>query len=391
LAVDDDPAMLAVIGRFLAHDHDLTAVLDAREALRLALVRPPDVILSDVRMPGMDGLEFLRQLRGHASLADIPVIVLSGVDDQQLRLTMLRAGAQEFLVKPYSVEELRVRIDNTLKIKIARDLLRDELKVQSTDIEVLIAQVASRGAALKAALAVAQRASQAKSAFLTLISHELGGPLTVLRLTADSQRLQAQRAGTPLAPSARRTDEALNRLEAIVESVIELVKLQGGSTELHFEEIDVETLLGEVVTQFDARAKAKGLRLTVDVARDARSVTSDRRLLRMVLCNLASNAVKFTEAGAVTMSSVLSGGTVLAVRDSGRGIKAGDQARILEPFGFVETITRKSTPGMGLGLALVRELVLVLGGSLALTSELGVGSVFSVTLPGLSGGPDGAV
>jgi signal transduction histidine kinase len=381
LAVDDDADMLAVIRRVLSHDHDLTLVLDAREALRLALLHPPDVILSDVVMPGMDGLEFLQALHSHASLADVPVIVLSGGNDQETRLKMLRAGAQEFLMKPCAAEELRVRIHNTLKVKIARDLLRDELKVQSTDIEVLVDQVASRGTALKSALAAAERASQAKSAFLTLISHELGGPLTVLRLTADSRRLRAQRAATPLDPSARRSDEALTRLEAIVETVIELVKLQGGSTELHFEKIDVERLLREVVTQFEARAEAKGLRLTVDVAPDARSVTSDRRLLRMLLCNLASNAVKFTEAGAVTVSSVVRGGTILAVQDTGRGIKAGDQARILEPFGFVEAINRKSTPGIGLGLALVRELVLILGGSLALTSELGVGSTFSVTLP----------
>jgi signal transduction histidine kinase len=169
--------------------------------------------------------------------------------------------------------------------------------------------------------------------------------------------------------------------------------LQGGPAELRFEEIEVESLLGEIVMQFDARARAKGLRMTADVAADARSVTSDRRLLRLALCNLASNAVKFTQAGSVTVRSALRGGVILTVQDTGCGIGTGDQARILEPFGYVETIRRKSTPGMGLGLALVRELVLVLGGSLSLTSELGVGSAFSVTLPSRlrSGRPAGEV
>jgi signal transduction histidine kinase len=381
MAVDDDPGMLDVVRRVLGDDHDLVLALSAEEGLRLALLRPPDVILSDVTMPGMDGLEFLRQLRSHPSLADVPVIVLTGASDQEMRMTMLRAGAHEFLVKPCAVEELRVRIDNTLQIKLACDLLREELKVQSSDIASLIGQVASRSAALEAARAAADKASQAKTAFLTLISHELGSPLTVLRLAADSQRLQLQRSKAPLEAAVRRHDDALARLEGVVESVIELVRLQGGPAELHFEPIDVESLIRDVAAQFDSQARAKGLAVTLDVTRDARTVTSDRQLLRIVLSNLVSNAIKFTETGSVAVSSCRREGTILAVRDSGRGIEARDQVRILEPFGYLETIKRKSKPGMGLGLALVREGVTRLGGSLALTSEPGRGSVFSVTLP----------
>jgi len=381
LAVDDDPGMLDVLRRVLARDHDLTFAPDGEAALRLALERPPDVILSDVNMPGMNGLEFLEKLRCHPSVADIPVIVLTGHDDEGMRLKMLRAGAHEFLTKPCSVEELRIRIENTLQLKIARDLLRAELKVQSTDIETLISQVASRSAALKTALAAAERASQAKGAFLALVSHELRAPLTVLRLRADAERLQAMRKATSLEPALRRNDDAIARLEGIVETVIELVRLQGGQAELHFEEIDVESLIGEVVSQFDSGASAKGLTLTVDVARDARTVTSDRRLLRLVLANLLGNAIKFTRAGSVQVGALVRDGTVLAVRDTGCGIEARDQARILEPFGYLETLRHKTTPGMGLGLALVREISVALGGSLALSSELGSGSVFSMTVP----------
>jgi signal transduction histidine kinase len=276
---------------------------------------------------------------------------------------------------------LRVRIANVLAIKIARDLLQDELKIQSTDIQALIAEVASRSAALQVALSIAERASQTKSAFLSLVSHELCSPLTVLRLTADWQRRRAALATATLDPSVRRTDEALARLEGIVETVIELVKLQAGPAELHFERIDVEALIREVTVRFASQAAAKGLALRVDVARDARTVTSDPRLLGLILSNLLGNAIKFTEVGEVVVSTYPCDGTVLAVRDSGRGIEAQDRVRILQPFRHLETITHKSTPGMGLGLALVRELVATLGGTLALTSEPGTGSLFSVTLP----------
>lgn len=388
LAVDDDPGMLKILQKVLARDYDLTLARDGEEGLQSALAHPPDLILTDVRMPGMNGTEMVRQLHAHPSVADVPVIILTGREDDEVRLELLRAGAQEFLVKPCSAEELLARLRNVLTLKLARDLLQEELKVRSTDIQALIREVAARRSALESALAISQfardhaeRASQAKSAFLSLVSHELKTPLTVLRLLVDGRRRKAGATATGPDAELARTDEALARLETLVESVVQLVKLQGEQSKPQVEQIDIEPLIRDVVLQFESRIRDKHLSLKVEVAPDARTVCSDPRMLRLILSNLVSNAIKFTHAGLIEIRSCVRDGTVLAVRDSGPGIDTADRERIFQPFTHVETINHKSTPGMGLGLALVRELVTALGASLAIDSKMGGGSTFSVIIP----------
>ena len=213
LAVDDEPRILRLMNAVLSGSYDLATAGDGEEGLRLALSTRPDLILTDFNMPKMTGQELLQRLRQEPSLDDVPVIVLTGHEDDQLRVDLLRNGAQDFLVKPFSVEELRVRIANLLRVKQARELLQDELQSRERDIGALVAEVAARRAALQAALEAAQvardtaeRASQAKTTFLALVSHELRTPLAVLRLTVDRLRVRrARRSGARRAPAARRS------------------------------------------------------------------------------------------------------------------------------------------------------------------------------------------
>ncbi len=215
LAVDDEPRILRLMNAVLAGNYDLATAGDGEEGLRLALSTRPDLILTDFNMPKMTGQELLQRLRQETSLDDVPVIVLTGHEDDQLRVDLLRNGAQDFLVKPFSVEELRVRIANLLRVKQARELLQDELQSRERDIGTLVAEVAARRAALQAALEAAQvardtaeRASQAKTTFLALVSHELRTPLAVLRLTVDRLRVRgatpATGAPAPTAPAPGR-------------------------------------------------------------------------------------------------------------------------------------------------------------------------------------------
>jgi signal transduction histidine kinase len=336
----------------------------------------------------MSGPEMIHAFQSQPSLRGTPVIVLTAHEDHALRVQLLRHGATEFLVKPCSAEELRVRIANLLELKMARDMLQHDLNLRSNDIQLLIREVVSRRAALESALTtsqfardLAETASQTKTAFLALVSHELGTPLAVLRLAADAQRRKAEQLGTSPHASFRRTDEAIARLEHIVANVLERVKATAEQQELLLEPIALEDLINDVVLQFESRLRGEALAIEVTVAQDARTVISDARLLRLILSNLLSNAITFTERGNVEISALRSGGVVLSVRDSGPGIDARDQERIFEPFGQVDDITHKGKPGLGMGLALVRELVASLGGSLAVASQTGAGSTFSVTLP----------
>jgi signal transduction histidine kinase len=388
LAIDDDPALLRIIGRALSHEYEVTLAGDGEEGLRLALSSPPDLILSDLSMPKMTGQELLRQLRLEPSLTEIPVIVLTADGDDQLRLELLRGGAKDFLIKPFAVEELRVRIANLVDMKRARDLLQEEVESGERDIELLVAEVTARRAALEAALETSQvardqaeKASQAKTAFLNLISHELRTPLTILRWTVDRWKARPPLPGAEPGPEVRRMDLAMDRLDSIVSDVLEHTRLTGGQLKIELEEIDLEALVGSLRLELEAPLAAKGLRLDIEVSEDARRATTDPRVLRLLLGNLLANAIKYTDGGVVQLRAFVADGLVITVGDTGRGIDPADQSRIFEPFEHGERIENKTTPGLGLGLALVRDLVAALGGRLSLQSEKGSGSLFTVTLP----------
>ena len=398
LAVDDEPRILRLMNAVLSGSYDLATAGDGEEGLRLALSTRPDLILTDFNMPKMTGQELLQQIRQETSLDDVPVIVLTGHEDDQLRVDLLRNGAQDFLVKPFSVEELRVRIANLLRVKQARELLQDELQSRERDIGTLVAEVAARRAALQAALEAAQvardtaeRASQAKTTFLALVSHELRTPLAVLRLTVDRLRV---RGGVPAAaapaPGAAvptgggevlRMEAALDRLKSIVDGVIDYTTIQSGRLDPRPEKTDLGALTTAMRREFDTQIESKGLRLEIDVTDEAKVVNVDPRMLRLILNNLMSNAIKYTDKGVLHLAARIDNGLVITVRDTGRGIDPRDADRIFEPFEHGERIENKSTPGVGLGLALVRDLASALGGRVSLLSEKGVGSIFTVTLP----------
>ena len=388
LAIDDEPRILRLMNAVLANAYDLVVAGDGEEGLNLALTTRPDLILTDFNMPKLTGQELLQRLRQESALDDVPVIVLTGHEDDQLRVDLLRNGAQDFLVKPFSVEELRVRIANLLRVKQARELLQNELQSRERDIGALVAEVAARRSALQGALeaahvarAQAEKASQAKTTFLALVSHELRTPLAVLRLTVDRLRTRAGGAAGEGAGEMQRMEAALDRLKSIVDGVIEYTTLQSGRVDSRPESTDLGALVSAVCREFDQQIEAKGLRLEIDVTDEAKIVTVDPRLVRLILTNLISNAVKYTDKGFLQLGARISDGLVITVRDSGRGIDPLDAERIFEPFEHGERIENKSTPGVGLGLPLVRDVVAALGGRVALTSEKGVGSTFTVTLP----------
>jgi signal transduction histidine kinase len=403
LAIDDEPRILRLMNAVLADAYDLAVANDGEQGLSLALTTHPDLILTDFNMPKMTGQELLRRLRQEPALEDVPVIVLTGHEDDQLRVDLLRNGAQDFLVKPFSVEELRVRIANLLRVKQARELLQDELQTRERDIGALVAEVAARRAALQTALETAQiardqaeKASQAKTTFLALVSHELRTPLSVLRLTVDRWRGRSAAAGGAAVAEVQRMEAALDRLKSIVDGVIDYTTIQSGRIEPRPERTDLVALMAGLRVEFDPQIDAKGLHLDVEVDDAAKIVIIDPRIVRLILSNLVGNAIKYTDQGVLQVRAALADGAapaagaapgpaagslVLTVRDTGRGIDPLDSERIFEPFEHGERIENKSTPGVGLGLALVRDLVAVLGGRVTLASEKGVGSTFTVAVP----------
>ncbi|NWJ96720.1 MAG: response regulator [Chloroflexi bacterium] len=157
LVVEDNSEMRWLLVETLATDYRIATARDGREGLKKALARPPDLILSDMMMPVMRGDQLIREVRSHPELDTVPIVLLTAKTDENLRIQLLREGAQDYLLKPFSAEELRARVGNLVKIKRARQFLQQELTTQTHDVVTLAKELAVRNRELQVTLEALQK------------------------------------------------------------------------------------------------------------------------------------------------------------------------------------------------------------------------------------------
>ena len=251
-------------------------------------------------------------------------------------------------------------------------------------------QALAEDVARRAALAVdnavlyadARRANQSKADFLAVVSHDLRTPLTAILGYSDLLCM-----GVP-EPVSDGTRERVDRIRTSAKHLIYLLnellafaRLDAGKDQIRRTRVELVTVMRDVASIMEPLAAQRGLALTVDLPPSA-VVDTDPDKVRQILLNLVGNAVKYTAAGCVTLSATVPGNrVVIAVRDTGAGIARRDLENIFEPFWQVDPTQRARGGGTGLGLSVVKRLTALLGGSVAVESELGSGSTFTVTLP----------
>jgi signal transduction histidine kinase len=393
LVVEDHPDLSRFVADVLSPHYRIVTAGDGQEGLERTLELRPDLVLSDVMMPRMSGDELLREIRSRPELESIPVVLLTAKADDGFRVDMLRRGAQDFLTKPFSPEELQARVANLVSIKRTRELLSGELSGTLRSLEELAREVSTRRQELEVAVESmrvardhAEQASKVKTNFLRLVSHELRTPLTAIILQL--QLLQRHRsAGLSVKEleSVRKMSSAAGRLQDLIESLLEHARMESGRLHVEKGPLDLQNIAMDVLDEARLRAEEKSLELTCTIAAPLSPLESDRRLVRLIVSNLVDNAIKFTSRGSVEVRLEEGEGEHrIVVRDTGMGIPAAMHRSIFEPFEQLEPVSRKHTPGVGLGLALVHEMVGALGGRIDLNSEVGEGSTFTVRLPSRS-------
>ena len=399
LIVDDRPENLLALEAILEPlGETLVRANSGPEALRQLLLADFAVILLDVQMPGMNGLETAQYIKAREKSKSVPILFLTAINKEESYVfKAYEVGAVDYLFKPFDPEILRSKVAvfvdlwrKQAQIQKQEERIREsekrelELRHRTTMLETE-ARSAEELALLNDQLQRRQyeleRAITARSRFYASMSHELRTPInavlgySTLMLDGIYGSLNdKQREGL------ERTHRAAKHLLELVNDVLDLSKIEAGKIELAMQPVQFPSLIEDLfvtVAPFASENKTK-----LDLVMDGPPITivSDPRRVRQVLLNLVSNAIKFGEGKPVRVvgRGNEDGGVQIEVHDSGIGIHEDDASRIFEEF---VQLGQSAQPGTGLGLPISRRLVELLGGKLELESEVGKGSCFRVTLP----------
>ncbi|GAX35883.1 hybrid sensor histidine kinase/response regulator [Nodularia sp. NIES-3585] len=360
LVVDDSPDNVFLIKTILEGEgYIISTAENGVNALAELEKSPCDLVLLDLMMPGMDGYEVTRRIRGDTKFQPyIPILLITAHDAPNVAKG-LDLGADDFIRKPVTVDELLARVRSLLRLKRSIDE-RDEIARQRQD-------------------------------FVSRLTHDLRTPL----VAADRMLMLFQQGALgSLSPQMEEVITIMARsnlnLLSMVNTLLEVYRFEAGRKTLVFQEVDLIQLLKEVVGELTPLVAEKALSIKLDLSEDLTTamMMGDRLELHRLFTNLIGNAIKFTESGSVNISintanesiTINSGYIKVEVADTGMGIPTEELATLFERF---RQGSHKSS-GSGLGLYLSRRIVEAHNGNILVNSELGKGSVFIISLQGKS-------
>ena len=374
LVVDDMPDKLMAMETVLESlGQNVIQVNSGRDALRHLLEKDFAVILLDVNMPDMDGLETAAMIRRHKRCANTPIIFITAYPDEMLTAQGYSLGAVDYILSPVVPEILRT------KVGVFVDLFKKTEQVKQHAEERLALQRE------QLARAAAEEANRKKDEFLAVLSHELRNPLAPIRNALHIFRLS--KVENPVLDEARNVmDRQVQQLSMIVDDLLDVFRIATRKIELAKETLDLSELVRLAVEDHRGSLTSDRRRLAVELPEEPVWVSVDRRRTSQVLSNLLHNASKFTNPGdEITVrvdTDCLEQQGLIAIRDTGIGISAELLPKVFEIFAQGEQGIDRKRGGLGLGLALVKGLVELQGGQVEVTSRgPGQGTEFGVRLP----------
>lgn len=384
LLIDDQPFVGEAVRRLLADQKDLAFhyCADPLQAVDIANEISPTVILQDLVMPGVDGLELLHRFRANAATAETPIIVLSTKEDARVKHDAFEKGASDYLVKlPDRVELVaRVRYHSTACINQRR---RNEI---SSALRASQRALAERVSELQNALDEIEQLQRAKADFYSMVTHDLRNPAGNVRVAT---KMLLEGKGGPLTPKQVQMVEiagnAGEKLLRLITDYLDFAKIDAGYLRLDRHEADLVAIVQRAASAAEPQVGVKRQTLNVEAPGRIVMATVDAAKLEQSLENLLSNAIKYTQdEGTITVFLRSDGQRAqLGVKDTGAGISPEQLPGLFAKYHRLPGQATRAAGGTGLGLLIAKEIVEGHGGNIAVASTgvPGEGTTFTIDIP----------
>ncbi|HVU10130.1 MAG TPA: response regulator [Phototrophicaceae bacterium] len=360
LIVDDEAANVTILDRLFRSEYRTATASNGQIALDLLERESFDLVLLDIMMPIVSGLEVLRHIRENPRTTDLPVILISARLDENDIVEGLTIGASDYVTKPFRFAELRARARTQITLK----RLQDERK---HTIDQLSA------------------AHELKDRIFRIASHDLKNPISNLHIINYLVRKHVGEDAQML-DLLNSAEANLDTMQAVINEFLDVAALQNGKIDLRPENVSVETVVNDLLKQYHLTALKKNIEIEAHVSG---MIRGDAGRYAQALGNLISNALKYSPKDtSIAISTEVRGEYLrICVADHGPGIPADERNQLFTQFGKLSTRPTDGESSTGLGLWIVKHLTTLQGGEVGVEMPTGGGSIFWIEMPAVVSQP----
>ncbi|MBP1630865.1 MAG: response regulator receiver sensor signal transduction histidine kinase [Bacteroidetes bacterium] len=361
LVVDDVQSNIILLKAILGKEgYQILEANNGYECIEKLKTDNPDIILLDIMMPEINGLETLEIIRNAEVYPDIPIIFLSALDDKKDVVKGFKSGANDYVTKPFNNNELVVRVNHQISLIAAkREIEEKTISLLST--------------------------IKNRDRLYSVIAHDLRSPLSSIKMILNllTTELEESKIDNELYSMLKEANRTSEELFLLLDNLLKWTKTQTGRLNIIRQKIDIIGIINGLEDLYTMMTKSKGIKISLISDSNQIETFSDTDLIKTILRNLIVNAIKFSYTGGeikITVE-VINNEIIIGIIDNGCGISEANKDKILSKENSYTTFGTNNEEGSGLGLNLCNEFVTKLGGRLWFESEEGVGTKFYFTIP----------